>query len=671
MLPSVHLRNRELSWLQFNGRVLEMAADCSIPLLDRVRFASIFSGNLDEFFQVRVSALLNLIDAEVGPVFPGGMTPVDQLSEVLHDAEELCVRQERLFVDELRPALARAGITIAHWSECSDREQAEGTELFERLVHPVLTPLAVDPSHPFPYVSNLSLSLAVVLDADGERRFARVKVPTTIPRFVSIGREGKLLAREALLAAHLDRVFPDVDIQSLATFRVTRSTDFGGGEHDADDLLVAVEMELRRQRLGRAVRLEASEGLSPDATELLLGELELSPVQMVRRRGPLDLSALSLIADLDRPDLKGHQRRPRHVTWGESERSGGLFDTLKVGPKLVHHPYQSFGSTVEEFLRAAAQDPDVVAIKMTLYRTSAHGAIIGYLTEAVERGAEVVALVELRARFDELANVQWARRLEQVGAHVTYGIVGLKTHAKCILVVRREGDHLRRYVHVGTGNYNSSTARIYEDFSLFSADPELAADVGAFFNYLTGYSKSPGCKHLVLSPTGIRQHLIDQVDQEITFGAAGHIVWKVNALVDRGLIEALYRASAAGVRVDVIVRGACCLLAQVPGLSENIFVRSVLGRFLEHSRVYFAAHGSGSGRSRYLIGSADAMPRNLDDRVEALVPLEHADHRRRVQLALDALLTDDRHAWTLDADGKWNPVGRPDGTSAQDRLEMV
>jgi polyphosphate kinase len=664
------VQNRELSWLQFNRRVLEMASDTSLPLLDRVRFASIFSSNLDEFFQVRVAALMNVVDSSDAQRYFGGLSAEAALRKILIEAERLSIRHENLFVDDLRPALAEAGIALVRWNDCSPDEWVVASALYERLVHPAMTPLAVDPSHPFPYISNLSVSLAVILDAVEGPKFARVKIPPFVPRFVTIG-EGRFLLREDLVAAHLDRLFPGVPVVSLAGFRVTRSTDLSDqqdADDDADDLLESIEMELRQRRRGRAVRLETGEGLAATSTALLLDELDLSPAHLVQRTAPLDLSALSMIADLDRPDLKSRPRSVHAFRWPTTGRSASTFETLKRSPMLVQHPYESFASTVEEFLRLAATDPDVVAIKMTLYRTSAQSAIIAYLTEAVERGAEVVVVVELRARFDEQANVQWARRLGQAGVHVTYGIAGLKTHAKCILVVRREGDRLRRYAHIGTGNYNPSTSRIYEDFSLFTADEHVVADVGHLFNYLTGYGHDTKYDRLVVSPHGIRACLIEQVEREMAYGSAGHIVWKVNALVDPQLIEALYRASSAGVRVDIIVRSACCLRAQVPGMSENVHVRSVLGRYLEHSRVYFAAHGSGPSRASYLIGSADAMQRNLDDRVEVLVPLEGADHRRRVQAALDALLADDRHAWVLCSNGRWEAVGRPDGTSAQDVL---
>ncbi len=656
--PADRLINRERSWLDFNARVLALADDESVPLLERVKFASIFSSNLDEFFQVRVAALKNQVAAGLTRPSFDGRTPAQQLIEVADRVAALVAEQESIVGDDLLPELHEAGITILGWDDLSDDDEKYLVEVFEQRVFPVLTPLAVDPAHPFPYISNLSLNLAVMVDdlARGERRFARVKVPSLLPRFVPLPGGDRFVPLEQLIAAQLSTLFPGMEVREHWVFRVTRNADLAlDDEEGADDLLAAVEMELRRRRFGRAVRLEVSSAVSPDVLAVLLEELDLATDDVFYHDAPIDLTGLWMIHHLDRPDLKDDDRPPitpaRLAEAVENDRS--IFSVIRERALLVHHPYESFTNSVEEFVGQAADDPQVLTIKMTLYRTSGDSPLVRSLIRAAERNVQVAVIVELKARFDEQANITWAKALEQAGVHVTYGVVGLKTHAKCVLVVREEADGLRRYVHIGTGNYNSATARLYEDLGLLSCDAELGADLSQLFNHLTGYSRDEVYHRLILAPGRMRGRLIELIASEAELGSRGRIVMKMNSLADPAIIEALYDASHAGVPIDLIVRGICCLRAGVEGLSPTISVRSLVGRNLEHSRIYSFANGVAPGEPLFLIGSADLMPRNLDRRVECLLPIVSVDHQARMNEILDAALADDHLAWELGSDDRW------------------
>ncbi len=655
------LINRELSWLDFNERVLQLAGEPGIPLLERVKFCAIFSSNLDEFFQVRVAALKDQEAAGITTTAPDGRSPAQQLMEIGWRVGELVARQEQVFCDSLLPLLRREGIVVCAWDELDDTDHKFLVDVYEQRIFPVLTPLAVDPAHPFPYISNLALNLAVMVrdpDTD-EQRFARVKVPTVFPRLVALPDGHRFVPVEEVIAAQLHTLFGGMIIEHHASFRVTRNADLTLEEEEADDLLAAVEMELRRRRFGRAVRLEVHEDIDPDVLDLLLRELDLEPDDVSRHRGLLDLTCLWQLHDIDRPDLKDDPWQP--VTAGrlaaaeEADRS--IFSVVRERALLVHHPYESFASSVETFLAQAADDPKVQSIKMTLYRAGGDSPIMRSLIRAAERGVQVAVLVELKARFDEAANVNWAKALERAGVHVVYGLVGLKTHAKCVLVVRQDPDGLRRYVHIGTGNYNSKTARIYEDLGYLTCDPAIGADATQLFNHLTGYSRDVDYRTLVVAPHHVRSRILELIRREADYGEFGRITMKMNSLADTATIEALYDASAAGVAIDLVIRGICCLRAGVPGLSENIRVRSVLGRYLEHSRVYRFANGSSAGEPLHLIGSADLMPRNLDRRVEVLTPVTHPKHRAWLDQMFTFLLADDAPAFELRPDGHWERVG--------------
>ena len=668
-----HLLNRELSWLDFDARVLALAADAAIPLLERVKFAAIFSNNLDEFFQVRVAALKDQEAAGYVRPSPDGRSAAQQLGAISAAVADLVDRQESIVLDELLPALFGVGIELRRWSDLDPADRAHLVQLFEQRVFPVLTPLAVDPAHPFPYISNLSLNLGVtVVDPNGgERRFARVKVPRLLPRFVQLPGTLRFVPLEDLIAAHLSSLFPGMDVTDCWTFRVTRNSDLTlDDEEEADDLLAAVEMELRRRRFGRAVRLEVAAGMPAAMRELLVRELDLRDEDVSLHRAPLDLTGLFQFHGLDRPDLKDEAWPPVTAPPFQEALDGerSMFAVLRERDVLVHHPYESFADSVEQFIEAAADDPRVLTIKMTLYRAGANSPILGALMRAAERGVQVVALVELKARFDEQANIAWARALERAGVHVMFGQVGLKTHAKCILVVRDDADGIRRYCHIGTGNYNSSTARIYEDVGLLTSDPEIGADLGQLFNHLTGFSRELPYDRLVVAPGQLRPRLEDLIAREASFGANGSIRAKMNSLVDPGMIEALYAASRAGVRIELTVRGICCLRAGVPGLSENVMVRSLVGRYLEHSRIYRFGNGSGAGEPKYLIGSADLMPRNLDRRVEVLVEVRGASAHRRLDEILDLVRADRSLAWELRADDRWYRQAEPGGLDSQQVL---
>jgi polyphosphate kinase len=671
--PGAALVNRELSWLDFNARVLALAADRTIPLLERVKFAAICSSNLDEFFQVRVAALKDQEAAGYTRPSPDGRTAVQQLAEISEEVARLVGRQEDIVLDQLLPVLSASGIELCRWDELDDTDRKHLVELFETQVFPVLTPLAVDPAHPFPYISNLSLNLGVTVrdPESGEQRFARVKVPRLLPRFVQIPGSHRFVPLEDVIAVQLPSLFPGMDVTSCWPFRVTRSSDLTlDDEEEADDLLAAVEMELRRRRFGRAVRLEITEGMSPAMRDLLVRELDLTNDDVSVHRGLLELTGLFQFHAIDRPDLKDEPwppfTAPALADALDGERS--VFSVLRDRDVIVHHPYESFADSVEQFIEAAADDPRVLTIKMTLYRAGAKSPILRALIRAAERGVQVVALVELKARFDEQANIAWARALERAGVHVMYGLVGLKTHAKCVLVVRNDDDGIRRYCHIGTGNYNSSTARTYEDVGLLTCDPEVGADLGQLFNHLTGFAREMPYQRLVVAPGQVRPRLQDLIAREAGFGSSGSIVAKMNSLVDPEMIEALYAASRAGVRIELVIRGICCLRAGVPGLSEHITVRSLVGRYLEHSRIYRFGNGAGAGQPLYLVGSADLMPRNLDRRVEVLVDVRGRQAHERIEEILRLVRADTALAWELGPDDRWRRVVDHDGLNAQQQL---
>ena len=665
--------NRELSWLDFNARVLALVEDAAQPLLERANYLAIFSQNLDEFFQVRVSGLQEQAAAGLRGGSPDGLSPVAQLRAIRSQVEELVARESAVFTKEVAPALEEAGIRFANWDDLSDDDRGYLVEVFEERVFPVLTPLAVDPAHPFPYISNLSLNLAVVArdPRTSEERFARVKVPPLLPRFVALPDNERFVPLEQVIAARLDKLFPGMEILAHHPFRVTRDADFELQDED-EDLLEAIETVLRRRtKFGDVVRLEVDTTMSPEVLEVLCRELELSDSDVSVVDGPLDLSGLWALYGLRRPELKDDPWQPQtQPALGGPEGVPDLFRVLQAGDVLVHHPYDSFATSVEAFVDQAARDPHVLAIKQTLYRSAGpDSGVVRSLIHAAEQGKEVVALVELRARFDEQANIERARVFEEAGVHVVYGLVGLKTHSKTLLVVRQEADGIRRYCHVGTGNYNPKTATLYEDLGLLSADEQLGADLTELFNHLTGYSRQARFRKLLVAPERMRAQLTDRIRAEGAKGGAGSIVMKMNSLVDADLIDELYTASLTGARIDLIVRGICCLRPQVPGLSETIRVRSILGRFLEHSRVY--RFGADAAEAEYLIGSADLMPRNLDRRVEALAPVTDPRLRARLDEILDINLADDTLAWELAADGSWHRVPTVHGNNTHRQLQEL
>ena len=669
--PRTDYFSREISWLAFNARVLALADDPDVPLLEQARYLSIFATNLDEFFQVRVSGLADRVAAELTERTIDGHTPAEQLREVRRIASELCREQQRLFLERVRPALEAEGIHLLTPDKLSAEERARLRDHFEQRVFPVLTPLAVDPGHPFPFISDLSLNLAVLMrdPVDSERRFARIKVPATLDRWVETGEDaGRFVALEDVIAAHLDMLFPGMELLEHHAFRVTRNADLTLNDEDADDLLIAVEMELRRRRFQWAVRLEVADSISQEVLDLLVRELNLNPDAVVRVRGPVDLGGLTEIADLPRPELTWpHWGGITEPELASEDGPADFFKVLRSGDLLVHHPYSLFSHSVGELILQAARDPAVLAIKLTLYRTSGDSPIIDALVAAAERGKQVAVLVELKARFDEARNISWAKRLEQAGAHVAYGLVGLKIHAKIAMIVREEPDGIRRYCHIGTGNYNHRTARVYEDLGLLTADDEVGADLASFFNQLTGYGKNVGYKRLIVAPEQFRGRISELIEQEAA-ADKGRIVMKVNGLADEAVISRLYAASQAGVEIDLIVRATCSLRPGVPGLSERIRVRSIVGRFLEHSRIYHFANGAGPGRPATYVGSADLLPRNLDWRVEALVRVDDERLAARVMQVAKVCLADERLAWTLDGDGVWT---RGDGRPEADTHRML
>lgn len=655
--------NRELSWLDFNARVLANATFPDIPPLEKAKFCAIFSNNLDEFFQVRVAGLKDQVAAGFGQPSPDGRTPAQQLTEIAARTRELVDRSEKIFLTQVAPELAAAGVVLSDWDSLDEVDRKFLVTEFEERIFPVLTPLSVDPGHPFPYISSLSLNLAVIVrdPYTGERRFARVKVPATLPRFVVLPDGQRFLPLEKVISAHLDRLFEGMAVVEHVPFRVTRNADLALEEEEADDLLVAVEMELRRRRFGRAVRLEIDARASTEIRDLLVRELELTDEDVYESLGPLDLGGLWGLGDLDRPDLKDPAWAPvtpSRLTPGDEDHTD-FFATIRAGDLLVHHPYESFVTSVEEFIRHASRDPQVLAIKITLYRTSGRSAIVQSLIRAAEQGKQVAALVELKARFDEAANIEWARALEQAGVHVTYGLVGLKTHCKTTMVVRDEGGVLRRYCHIGTGNYNDTTAKTYEDVGLFTCDETLGRDVTQLFNFLTGYSRKVEYDQLLVAPHTLRQGLYDLIDNEIASVASGRpgaILIKMNSLVDAAMIDHLYAAAQAGVQLDLIVRGICCLRPGVAGLSDNVRVRSLIGRYLEHSRIFRFANGAGPAEPAVFISSADLMPRNLDRRVEIIAPVHDPASIERLERILEIDEADNQLAWTLDSGGAWTRV---------------
>ncbi|PZR51765.1 RNA degradosome polyphosphate kinase [Xylanimonas oleitrophica] len=702
-LPADRFADRELSWLAFNERVLELAEDRDLPLLERVRFLAIFASNLDEFFMVRVAGLKRRIATGIAVTAASGLSPLEVLSGISKGAHRLMARHARVFADDVQPALAAEGITIVHWQDLEQREQERLHKFFRRQIFPVLTPLAVDPAHPFPYISGLSLNLAVVVrnPLTGKEHFARVKVPPLLPRFIAVDDRGRpsdpttggatqsgtptsFVPLEEVIGQHLDHLFPGMEVVESHTFRVTRNEDVEVEEDDAENLLQAMEKELLRRKFGPPVRLELAAGISSRIRELLVRELGVSDDEVYELPAPLDLTGLNIIADIERPQLHYPRFVPtthRQLAEVESATPTDVFAAIRNRDVLLHHPYDSFSTSVQTFLEQAAADPRVLAIKQTLYRTSGDSPIVDALIDAAEAGKQVLALVEIKARFDEQANISWARKLEQAGVHVVYGIVGLKTHAKLSLVVRQERDGLRRYCHVGTGNYHPKTARLYTDHGLLTCDPDVGQDLTRLFNQLSGYAPQSRFHRLLVAPRSVRAGLIERIDREAAAARAGHEAWvkiKVNSAVDEDTIDALYRASQAGVKVDLVVRGICALRPGVPGLSETVRVRSLLGRFLEHSRIYAFANSAGPAIGEgpdegpeVFIGSADLMHRNLDRRVEALVRITDAGHVADLLELMDRSMADTTASWHLLPDGTWERHAKAEDGSPLDDLQDV
>ncbi|MGC4818968.1 RNA degradosome polyphosphate kinase [Micromonospora sp. DT63] len=677
-LPEDRFLNRELSWLDFNARVLTLAEDQRTPLLERAKFLAIFASNLDEFYMVRIAGLKRRLSAGL-PVRGGDRLPLrTQLELIAERTAELVARHAACFVDDVLPRLADEGIRILRWGDLGDPERERLRTYFREHIFPVLTPLAVDPAHPFPYISGRSLNLAVaVRDPDGgSELFARVKVPNNVPRFVRVDRDQpgvRMLPVEDLISVHLGQLFSGMQVVECHLFRVTRNAEVEVDEDRDEDLLQALERELARRRFGPPVRLEVAASISDHMLELLVRELDMDDQDVLRVPGLLDLSALwQVYGEADRPDLKDPPFVPAtHPRLAEGEVPRSVFSTLRDGDILVHHPYHSFATSVQRFIEQAAADPNVLAIKQTLYRTSGDSPIVDALVDAAAAGKQVVVLVEVKARFDEVANIGWARTLERAGCHVVYGLVGLKTHCKTALVVRQEGNQIRRYCHIGTGNYHPKTARLYEDFGMLTADPEIGADLTDLFNVLTGYSRQTAYRRLLVAPQGIRSGLIERIEREIAhvrLGMPGLVQFKVNSLVDEGVTDALYRASQAGVHVDLLIRGMCTLRPGVPGLSENIRVRSILGRFLEHSRVFRFGN---NGEAEFWMGSADLMHRNLDRRVEALVQVSDPVARAELDHVLTAAMSPDVDAFELAGDGTWTRRTGGDDTARVHLQELL
>ncbi|MEN0130621.1 MAG: RNA degradosome polyphosphate kinase [Brevundimonas sp.] len=691
-LPDDRFGDREVSWLAFNQRVLELAEDPTLPLLERVRFLAIFASNLDEFFMVRVAGLKRRIATGIAVTAASGLGPRQVLEAISESAHVLMDRHARVFADQVQPALAQAGITLVRWQDLGDGEQDRLRKFFRRQIFPVLTPLAVDPGHPFPYISGLSLNLAVVVvnPATGKEHFARVKIPPLLPRFIAVDASGRpsapdghtaslekgptsFVPLEDVISEHLEHLFPGMEVLEHHTFRVTRNEDVEVEEDDAENLLKAMEKELLRRRFGPPVRLELAEGISPRIRTLLVRELGITDDDVYELPAPLDQTGLNLIADLDRPEMQFPRFVPtthRQLAEVESASPTDVFAKIRERDILLHHPYDSFSTSVQTFLEQAAADPNVLAIKQTLYRTSGDSPIVDALIDAAQAGKQVLALVEIKARFDEQNNISWARKLEQAGVHVVYGIVGLKTHCKLSLVVRQESDGLRRYSHVGTGNYHPKTARLYTDVGLLTSDPEVGQDLTRLFNQLSGYAPKSRFHRLLVAPRSVRAGLIERIDREAAAARAGEPAWikiKVNSMVDEATIDALYRASLAGVPIDIVVRGICSLRPGVPGLSENIRVRSILGRFLEHARIFAFANSTPAEEATFegpevFIGSADLMHRNLDRRVEALVRIADPDQVAELIDLVDESMAEGTSSWHLGPDGVWTRHAQgPDG----------
>ena len=665
--------NRELSRLEFASRLLDLADDPSLPLLERCKFVAIYVEMLDEFFQVRVVSLEDKIAAGITIPSLDGLRPLDQLRAVRERVLTLTDRLEQIVNESLFPLLAESNIEIISYETLSEADRQFLGEYFIKHVHPVLTPLAVDPGHPFPQISNLSLNIAVTVTDPETRdeRAARVKVPGSLPRFVPLANGSQWCLLEELIIANLSVLFPGMEIGHADLFRVTRNADLSLEEDEADDLLVALELELRRRRFGKALRVEIQRAMSPEFLALLIEQLELDADYVYVTDTPLGLGDLWQLCGLSRPELKLPKwtpvTPPRVLSDG---RPQNIFELIRESDMIIHHPYESFADTIEEFIAQAADDPDVIGIKQTLYRTSGDSPIVASLIRAAGSGKQVVALVELKARFDEAANIEWAKRLEDAGVHVVYGVVGLKTHSKTALVLRREEDGIRRYAHVGTGNYNSKTARIYEDFSLLTDDDAITRDIGDLFNFLTGFSHHVAYRKLVVSPVTARSTIISLIDEQTALGSQGSITIKVNGLTDPKVIDALYRASQAGCSVALIVRTLCCLRPQVAGLSDNIKIRSVVGEFLEHSRVFIF----GSLRSpdaKILMGSADLMERNLERRIEVLVPIEDSALRAPLIDSIERTLADDVNSWQLGADRRWRRIATIEGRSVHAELRQI
>lgn len=654
-----NITDRELSWLSFDQRVLEMAEDPSIPLLERLRFLAIFSSNLDEFFMVRVATLMSKIENEITAPNVSGFAPQDLMNEISESTNALVERQSKVFHDDIVPKLKIEGIEFLHLDDVDETEHSYLSKLFVDRIFPVLTPLAVDPSHPFPYISGLSLNLAVIVKnpVTHEEFFARVKVPEILPRFIATAKRGstRFILIEELIAFNLQELFPGMVIEEHYTFRITRNQDLEVDEEESEDILLSLEAELSRRRFGPPVRLEIESGVEAKLVDRLAVELGISEENIFHAPSPLDLTALNKIADLGFPDLKYEKFRSRTapaLSEVDPQDSDLFFAAIRQGEILLHHPYESFTSSVVHFLQSAAQDPHVLAIKQTLYRTSGDSPIVEALIEAAEAGKQVLAVIEIRARFDEQANVRWARKLEAAGVHVVYGLMGLKTHAKLSLIVRDEPRGLRRYCHIGTGNYNPKTARMYEDLGILSTDKNLTEDLTKLFNQLSGFAPQSMYSRLLVAPRTLRSGLIDRIDREIENIKAGKpagIQFKLNSILDESFVIKLYEASTAGVKIELLIRGICAVQPGIPGLSENITIKSVLGRFLEHSRIFHFVNG---GEDEYWIGSADLMGRNLDRRVESLIRVDKKEHRQRLQGILDIGLSDQTSSWELNRT-KW------------------
>ncbi len=668
-LPTDRFLEREISWLQLNERVLQLAMDEDIPLLERAKFLAIFSSNLDEFFMIRVAGLKRRIATGIAVRSASGLEPREVLEKISEVAGQLQRMQADVFLGEVRPALAEEGITIVRWADLNEADREPLNDLFTDHIFPVLTPLSVDPAHPFPYISGLSLNLAVTLvnPKTGNEHFARVKVPPSLPRLVRVGdhHEGAHAVRfvplEDVIAANLDQLFTGMEVHEHTTFRVTRNEDVEVEEDDAENLLTAMEKELTRRRFGPPVRLEVEDDIDDHVLDLLTRELQIGREDVYRLPGPLDLRALFLVGDIERSDLKYDPFVPLtqpDLSPTESSKPGDIFAVVRSKDVLLHHPYDSFSTSVQAFIEQAAADPRVLAIKQSLYRTSGDSPIVDALIDAAEAGKQVLAVVEIKARFDEVNNISWARKLEQAGVHVVYGIVGLKTHAKLCLVVRQEAEGLVRYCHIGTGNYNPKTARIYEDLGVLTSDPQVGEDLTRLFNQLSGIAPRSRFKRLLVAPRTVRSGLIEQIEDEVARheeNGKGRIIFKLNSIVDEQTIDALYRASQAGVRIDIWVRAICALRPGVAGLSENIAVRSTLGRFLEHSRVFWFG---GDGEPVVYIGSADMMHRNLDRRVEALLRVTDPQHVAEITSLLDKGTAESTSRWDLSEDGRWTRLHR-------------